>query len=88
VRNAITPRRYPATIKDQAPRGLYIRTTSRSTLGRFDCSTPDFNMARNFATRGAAETWSFKLLVPRSIALTQTDSAVRECFGILAGLVG
>jgi len=41
----------------------------------------------DFATRGAAETWSLKLLVPRSIALTQTDSAVREWFGILAGFV-
>ena len=46
VRNAITHRRYPATIGDQARAGLYIRTTSRSALGRFDCSTPDFNMAR------------------------------------------
>jgi uncharacterized SAM-binding protein YcdF (DUF218 family) len=41
----------------------------------------------DFATRGTAETWSIKLLVPRGIALAQTDSAVLEWLGILAGLV-
>ena len=41
----------------------------------------------DFATRGAAETWSVKLLVPRSLALAQTDNAIREWLGIAAGLV-
>ena len=39
----------------------------------------------DFATRGAAETWSFKLFVPRSLALAQTDNALREWLGIAAG---
>jgi uncharacterized SAM-binding protein YcdF (DUF218 family) len=41
----------------------------------------------DFATRGAAEGWSIKLLIPRSIALAQTDNSVREWLGILVGLV-
>jgi uncharacterized SAM-binding protein YcdF (DUF218 family) len=35
----------------------------------------------DFATRGAAEDWSWALLIPRGMALAQTDAAAKEWMG-------
>ena len=37
----------------------------------------------DFATRGAAESWSWALLIPRGQALSQCDYAVKEWMGLL-----
>ena len=37
----------------------------------------------DFATRGAAEDWSWALLIPRGLALGQVDSGVKEWMGLL-----
>jgi uncharacterized SAM-binding protein YcdF (DUF218 family) len=39
----------------------------------------------DFATRGAAEGWSWALLIPRGVALAQTDAAAKEWLGRLSG---
>jgi uncharacterized SAM-binding protein YcdF (DUF218 family) len=39
----------------------------------------------DFATRGAAESWSWALLVPRGLALSQVDSAIKEWMGRATG---
>ncbi len=39
----------------------------------------------DFATRGAAEEWSWALLIPRGMALAQTDAAAKEWMGRVAG---
>ena len=36
----------------------------------------------DFATRGTAEEWSFKLLVPRSVALARFDMCAKEWMGL------
>jgi len=36
----------------------------------------------DFATRGRAEEWSWKLLVPRSLALARTDACAKEWLGM------
>lgn len=42
----------------------------------------------DFSTRGGAETWSFKLLVPRSLALARCDACAKEWLGMMAGMGG
>ena len=37
----------------------------------------------DFATRGAAEDWSWALLIPRGMALSQVDAGVKEWMGLL-----
>jgi uncharacterized SAM-binding protein YcdF (DUF218 family) len=37
----------------------------------------------DFATRGAAEDWSWALLIPRGMALSQVDAVVKEWMGLL-----
>ena len=37
----------------------------------------------DFATRGAAEEWSWALLIPRGMALSQVDAGVKEWMGLL-----
>jgi uncharacterized SAM-binding protein YcdF (DUF218 family) len=37
----------------------------------------------DFATRGAAEGWSWALLIPRGMALSQVDAGVKEWMGLL-----
>ena len=37
----------------------------------------------DFSTRGAAEGWSWALLIPRGLALSQVDSGVKEWMGLL-----
>jgi uncharacterized SAM-binding protein YcdF (DUF218 family) len=37
----------------------------------------------DFATRGAAEDWSWALLIPRGMALRQVDAGVKEWMGLL-----
>lgn len=37
----------------------------------------------DFATRGTAEDWSWALLVPRGMALSQVDAGVKEWMGLL-----
>ena len=37
----------------------------------------------DFATRGAAEDWSWTLLIPRGMALSQVDAGVKEWMGLL-----
>jgi uncharacterized SAM-binding protein YcdF (DUF218 family) len=39
----------------------------------------------DFATRGAAEGWSWALLIPRGMALSQVDAGVKEWMGRVAG---
>lgn len=39
----------------------------------------------DFSTRGAAEGWSWALLVPRGVALAQVDGVVKEWMGRVAG---
>jgi uncharacterized SAM-binding protein YcdF (DUF218 family) len=39
----------------------------------------------DFATRGEAEEWSWALLIPRGMALAQTDAAAKEWMGRVAG---
>jgi uncharacterized SAM-binding protein YcdF (DUF218 family) len=37
----------------------------------------------DFATRGTAEDWSWALLIPRGMALSQVDASVKEWMGLL-----
>jgi uncharacterized SAM-binding protein YcdF (DUF218 family) len=37
----------------------------------------------DFATRGTAEGWSWTLLIPRGMALSQVDAGVKEWMGLL-----
>ena len=37
----------------------------------------------DFATRGAAEDWSWALLIPRGMALSQVDAGLKEWMGLL-----
>jgi uncharacterized SAM-binding protein YcdF (DUF218 family) len=37
----------------------------------------------DFATRGTAEDWSWALLIPRGMALSQVDAGVKEWMGLL-----
>ena len=39
----------------------------------------------DFATRGKAEGWSWATLIPRGLALAQTDAAVKEWMGRISG---
>jgi uncharacterized SAM-binding protein YcdF (DUF218 family) len=39
----------------------------------------------DFATRGEAEGWSWALLIPRGLALAQTDAAAKEWLGRVSG---
>jgi uncharacterized SAM-binding protein YcdF (DUF218 family) len=41
----------------------------------------------DFATRGVAEGWSWALLVPRGIALSQVDTVAKEWMGIARRLM-
>jgi len=38
----------------------------------------------DFSTRGVAEGWSWALLVPRGLALSQVDAAAKEWMGRVA----
>jgi uncharacterized SAM-binding protein YcdF (DUF218 family) len=40
----------------------------------------------DFATRGVAEGWSWALLVPRGLALSQVDAVSKEWMGIASTL--
>jgi uncharacterized SAM-binding protein YcdF (DUF218 family) len=46
------------------------------------------SLPSDFSTRGAAEGWSWALLVPRGIALAQVDGVAKEWMGRVAGALG